>query len=130
GLFNDGSLFRKVLQTALTATQREAYGIVTADRRRYRYAAKVRLLIAGFERSVPMTEKQRGELVDLVLEALDPPEAPSQYDYTFAMYAASQVPQDRLTEVFDEAQLRALRPRLNKGRVYEQILQRYGALAP
>jgi hypothetical protein len=121
-----GSLFSRVMHSTLREGQRADYERAKAERDQYRYAAKVRLFVAALEQGSPLTDKQREELVDFLLESTRRPQRFGEYDWYYVMVQASQAPAERLEEILNETQLLALRQAFQQAEPYAQMLQQQG----
>jgi hypothetical protein len=129
GLLGEGSLFERVLSRTLNAEQLERYEQEESQRRSLRYAAKVRLYVATLEHSIPMTDSQRQFMVHWLLKNSRPPRRFGQGDLYYTMYQASKIPTDELAEVFNEAQMKVLKPAMRQGEGYGSYVQQQGMLS-
>jgi hypothetical protein len=129
GLLGEGSLFERVLSRTLNAEQLERYEQEESQRRALRYAAKVRLYVATLEHSIPMTDSQRQFMVNWLLENSHPPRRFGQGDLYYTMYQASKIPIDELEKVFNEAQMKVLKPAMRQGEGYGHYVQQQGMLS-
>ncbi|PQO29068.1 hypothetical protein [Blastopirellula marina] len=108
GLFEEDSLLSKVMHTALSTEEYEKYEGHLAERWNRRYQATVKTQIATLQTSIPMTADQRealGKLLDI------PPkrsQARQSYLQMYVFYQLSQISEEDLKKVFDEAQVEAL----------------------
>jgi hypothetical protein len=123
GLLGDASLFSKVLEKNLTPEQSEKFDHIENERRKARYAAKVGLFVAGLQRSCALTDKQRTEIINLVITETKPPKRFGQYDWYVIMYQAGKVPDEKFQQIVDEAQLKPLKQTLQQGAGMEHWLK-------
>jgi hypothetical protein len=123
GLLGDSSLFAKVLANTLTLEQAAKFDRIEAERQRARYAAKVKLFIVAVERTCPLTDKQRHELVELLMAETKPPKRFGQYDWYVIMYEASKVPDEKFEALLDEAQVKQFKLTLRQGQGMAHFLR-------
>jgi len=128
GVFNEQSLFSKVLNQTLDAEQTATQKAAQAERHRFRYRATVEAAITMMEDMVALNEIQREAMIKLLTEKTTPPELFGQYDYYYVMYRLSQLPAAELDAVLDERQTQLLAPHLQQMRGMRQMLIQNGAL--
>lgn len=128
GLFGDASLFRKVLQRTLDPEQSARYEQQEAARRKFRYEAKIGLVVAVLESGVPLRDEQRQKLVKVLLEETQTPNKFGQYDYYVVLCQAAHLPEEKLKPIFDEAQWQALRRLFAQAAGMEVALRRNGVI--
>jgi len=128
GLLGEKSLFSKVMQTTLTPEQHEEYEAGQAERRKARHAAKVRLFVAMLDQSCPMKAAQRDALVELLLKETKPALRTSEYDWYVVVVQVGRLPDNKLTAILDNAQLKYVKKVANQGRGMEAHLKRVGIL--
>lgn len=129
GLFDDGSLFAKIVAKALDPEQAARYESFNRDRRTFRYRAKVELMVLKLSRSLGLRAEQQERFVQAIIEETRPPRRFGQNDYYLVLYQASTVPEERLRPIFDEAQWGLVQPLLRQGKGYEQFLKTGGYVA-
>ncbi|MCC9608068.1 hypothetical protein LOC68_01850 [Blastopirellula sp. JC732] len=109
GLFNENSLFDKVMRSTISSEDQEKYENYLSDRWHRQYLACVKAQIAILQQSIPMTSKQRDALVKM----LDIPPRRSQsrivYMQLYTFYRLGQLSAEDLKSEFDGAQVDALR---------------------
>jgi len=81
GLFGDGSLFARVLRSTLGTEQLESYEQQLAERRAYRYQARVEQEVATLTRTMGLPAEQCRRLSDLIVAETRPPRAFGRYDH-------------------------------------------------
>ncbi len=128
GLFNEGSLYWKTVHRVLPETELARCKQVLCERNRFRYKAKVELVVAQLDQSVGLRDDQRRRLVELILNETETPTRFGQYDYYLVMYMAGQVSPARLQPLFDERQWLLLKRQLDQARGMERFLQNQGLL--
>lgn len=126
GIFDEKSLFYKVLKRTLDPDQSEEYEEREQERWKFRYEAKVELAVAMMETGVPLRDVQRQKFVKLLLEETEPPAKFGQYDYYVVLYKAAKVPKEKLQPIFDDGQWRAVTQLLAHGRGMEATLRTNG----
>lgn len=126
GIFDETSLFCKVLKRTLDPDQSGQYEQQERERRRFRYEAKVELAIAMMETGLPLRDIQRQKFVKLLLEEAEPPAKFGQYDYYVVLYHAAKLPEEKLKPIFDDGQWRALTQLFAQARGMEATLKRNG----
>src|SRR4051794_25138146 len=128
GLLGEKSLFSKVIQTTLTPEQHEEFEAAEAERRKARHIAKVRLFVAMLDQSCPMKAAQRDALVNLLLKETKPALRKSEYDWYVVIVQVGRLPDNKLTAILDNAQLKYVKKVTNQGRGMEAHLKRTGIL--
>jgi len=95
GLFNDDSLFGKLLSSTLTA-----------DQRALRHRAKIESAVNMLERhGIRLREEQRQELIALLKKQTKPFRGSSTpYEYYIMMYQLGRLPEEKLKPLFDDSQ--------------------------
>jgi hypothetical protein len=127
GILDEGSLFSKVMTTTLDDEQRLAYESAVAEQIRYQYRAKVKLFVATLEKSAPMLDQQRRDLLALLLKTTRPPKRwGRQYDWYYVLWQASQVPRDNINLILDGPQLQCFEQAVRQGAQYGVMLEREG----
>jgi hypothetical protein len=126
--FGDGSLFGKTLKKTLSGDQAARYAKAAADKRQFRYRAKVALAVAMLDNAVGFTAEQRRRFMAVLLEETKPPKIYSQYDYQVVMVQAARLPEEKLKPIFDDAQWQVLNRQFQQARGMEQFLRNHGFL--
>jgi hypothetical protein len=128
GMLGPGSLFAKVVHRALTPEQTEEYEAAEAERRKARHAAKVRLFVAILDQSCPMKASQRDAMVDLLLKETQPALRSSQYDWYVVIVQAARIPDSKLKQILDQAQMTYVKKVTVQARGMEGMLRQMGVL--
>jgi len=123
GPFADGSLFAKTLARTLTPAQTAGYQEMNRDRKKFRYRAKVDLLVVTLDNVVGLRDDQRKRFVKLLLDETRPAKREGPYDYYVLMYQVSKLPEAKLKPLFDDAQWRKLNAQLAQMNGIEQFLR-------
>ncbi len=116
GLFDEGSFFHKVLNGSLDDEQSSKYEEAQWNRRQARYHAKLGLALVIMERTMPLRAAQRERLIEVLQEETQPPKVFGQYDYYVVLYQLSQIPDQTLKPIFDEAQWKVFAQMQAQGR--------------
>ncbi len=130
GLFSDGSIYAKTIRNVLSDEDNVRYQKVIEDKKRFRYRAKVELVVAQLDQTVGFRDEQRRKLVELILSETQPPTRFGQYDYYLVMYQAGKIDEAKLKSLFEERQWALLNRQLNQMRGMEQFLRNQGLLPP
>ena len=128
GLHGDESLFFKTLRNALNPEQLSRYLQVDGQRRAYQYRAKVELVVAMLDNTLPLRDQQRQKLIALIVENTRPPRRFGNADFYVILWNTSQIPKDKLRPLFDDAEWKALSQQLDQARGMEHWLKQSGAL--
>lgn len=130
GLFGDGSIYAKTIRKVLSDEDDARYQKVIEDKSRFRYRAKVELVVAQLDQSVGFRDEQRRKLVELIVSETQPPTRFGQYDYYLVMYQAGKIAEAKLKPLFEDRQWALLTRQLNQMRGMEQFLRTQGLLPP
>jgi hypothetical protein len=128
GILEENSLFAKTIATTLDPDQRATYEAAERERRRFRYQARVELIVLRLGRTLGLTSQQHRKLVDLIVAETKLPRKSGQYDQYIVMVQARKLPKEKLTAILDEAQMRVFEQHLNQARGIEQFLKQNGYL--
>jgi hypothetical protein len=110
GLFNEKSLFAKVMASTLDASQVEEYKRLQAEKRERRYHAMVLTTVSTIEDSLPLVGEQRAKLIELLDAQKLKATPPQQGLETYVGYAKlAKVPEAELEKLFDKDQMKALK---------------------
>ena len=130
GLFGDGSIYSKTIRRVLSEEEDARYQRVIQDKNRFRYRAKIELVVAQLDQSVGLRDEQRRKLVELIMSETQLPTRFGQYDYYLVMYQAGQIAEAKLKPLFEDRQWALLNRQLNQMRGMEQFLRNQGLLPP
>jgi hypothetical protein len=128
GLFGDGSLYSKTLKRVLGEHEDARYEEVVREKNRFRYRAKVGLAVAQLDQTLGLSDKQRRDLVELILQECQPPSRYGQYDYYLILYQAGKIHRDKLKPLFKDKQWAFFVRQLDQMRGMEQFLRNQGLL--
>ena len=130
GLFSDGSIYAKTIRKVLSEEDDARYQKLIEDKNRFRYRAKVELVVAQLDQSVGFRDEQRRKFVELIVNETRPPARFGQYDYYLVMYQADQIDEAKLKPLFEDRQWAMVKRQLNQSRGMEQFLRNQGLLPP
>ncbi len=110
GLFNEKSLFAKVMASTLDAAQVDEYKQLLAQQLERRHHAMVLATVSTIEDSLPLVKDQRAKLIEL-LDAQKLKALPQQQGLeTYVGYAKlAKVPEAELEKLFDKDQMKTLK---------------------
>jgi len=124
GLFSGDSVLSKVSKRTLDEDQRKQFE--ESEKRRFvaGYHASIKFTVSELEKSTPFSAAQREEIVAL-LEASPPPNNLGQYSPYYVLYQLSKN-RDKVKEILDPGQMKAMRQALNQGQQMEPFLKQHG----
>lgn len=109
GLYNEKSLFSKVMSSTLDAAQILEYKRLLAEQLERRHHAMVLTTVSTIEDSLPLVADQRTKLIEL-LDAQKIKALQQQGMETYVGYAKlAKVPEEELEKLFDKEQVQALK---------------------
>jgi hypothetical protein len=123
GIISDSSMLGKVIESTLTADQWAAYQKELAERKNYRYRAKIKLALATLESTVPITVEQRGQLEKLLVAETKPPKKFSQFDAQVVLLQAASLPESKFKNIFDDSQMKLLQQAFQQVKGIEPMLK-------
>ncbi|MCA9064774.1 MAG: hypothetical protein KDA96_17000, partial [Planctomycetaceae bacterium] len=128
GLNGPGSLFEKTVRTTLRDDQLAIYEAQELERNRRRHEALVRSGIAMIELSMPLTEKQREEVVSVIMESSAPNlvSGGGYYQLLIPIRQMSRVREERLRTIFNDVEMKVIKELFRKTEPYDQILEQQG----
>lgn len=127
-IFGESSLYRKTLKQTFTRDQAARYEEEEWQRRRFRYEARIELVMCELETTLPLRPEQRQRLVKLVLEETQPPSKFGPYDNLLVIYQLRKLGETKVRPLFDDAQWRVLKIVLDRSVGMEEHLRMNGAL--
>ena len=128
GLFNEGSLFEKVLRSELTGPQQKQLQAAEARRRERKWQQACRSGILELTLSIPLTDQQRTSLLSLMTERTPNRLVPQQYMLYLIRYRFSQLDRSRLRPLLDDTQWEAFEALSKRGASYGAFLKQQGYL--
>jgi hypothetical protein len=127
-IFNDRSMFGKVLGMTLDREQADRYGRNRDDARLSRHQSRVEWVALTLQKNLLLTDVQRVRLVSVLFEETRPPQRFGPSDYYGIIYQASRLPEARLRPIFAEAEWRALQREFDEVKRQERVLKDFGYL--
>jgi hypothetical protein len=124
--FDDTSLLQKALKRTLDDRQSALYEQQERERRKFRYEAKIELVVAMLESRMPFRAEQRQKFTKLLLDETKPPQKFGQQDYYVVLYQAGKLDEQKLKSIFDETQWKPLKQALDQARQMERFLKSNG----
>ncbi len=128
GPFDDGSIFFKTITRTLDDSQGAKYEKTLADKRLFRYRAKVDLTVAFLDNAVGFKADQRKKLAEILMAETKPPRKYGQYDYYVVMWQAAKLPEAKIKPIFDDTQWKLLSRQLTQVQGMGQFLKQNGYL--
>jgi hypothetical protein len=128
GIFNESSFFHRILKRTLDPKQTAQYDEQELQRKKFRYEAKLGVVVATLESGMPLRDEQRQRLLKLLVEKTQPPQMFGQYDYYVIMLQVARLPEEQVKPIFDDAQWRALSQHLQQAKGMEPFLKQNGFL--
>lgn len=128
GLHHPDSLFVKSIRPTLDTEQFAALQEFERRRDERYYLAMVKGAIAMIENDVPLTIRQRQQLLDTIMAEGHPQKVNwnSQYKFYFVLYQISLLPEEKLKPIFLENEWQVVSAILRQGRAYKQIFEQQG----
>jgi hypothetical protein len=127
-IFNDRSMFGKVLGMSLDREQADRYRRNWDDARLSRHQSRVEWVALTLQKNLLLSDGQRVRLVSVLLEETRPPQRFGPSDYYGIIYQASRLPETRLRPIFAEAEWRALQREFDEAKRQERVLKDFGYL--
>jgi len=128
GIYDDSSLYQKVLRQTLNREQSDRLEQQERQRRKFRYEAKIELVLTQLESSILLRAEQRQRLVKILVEETEPPKKFGQYDYNLILFQAAKLGEAKLKPILDDAQWQSLKRMLDQNRGMEMFLRQQGFL--
>jgi len=104
GIFDENSLLERVLCTLLSPEQHQTYRAGQRERQLYRYKSVLRMTIADLEKALPLTAKQRTELIKLVEEKNFPRACPQNLESYVGYAMLARLSEQETKELLDAEQ--------------------------
>ncbi|MCY2968226.1 MAG: hypothetical protein NT069_32120, partial [Planctomycetota bacterium] len=123
GVFNEESLFQRVVPKSLEPKQRETYERESLARRTFRLNAKLELLMVAADESMGLRIEQREKLTELCRKHVRVPKRFGQYDSYVIIYEMSRVPEEEVKKILDEEQMKGWQQAIAQGKGMEQFLR-------
>lgn len=104
GILDENSLFEKMLSVTLTAEQREKYDNYLRERDVAHFTSILKMTVADMEKSLPLTERQRTELIQLVVNKPFPRRIPIEQEAYVGYIILSRLSDLETANLLDEHQ--------------------------
>jgi hypothetical protein len=128
GIYGESSLYQKVLRQTLKGDQSLRYEKQERERRKFRYEAKIELVMSNLESSISLTADQRKRLVKLLVDETEPPKKFGPYDIYVVFYQLGKLGDAKLKPILEESQRQSLNRLVNQYRGMERTLKAQGIL--
>jgi len=128
GLFGRTSLFHKVVASAVNNEQSETMKTEAKRRQRLKMENVAKIFVAQLGRQMPMTAKQRNEVLSIALANLGSFDADERSSLYLVPYRLSELPKETFESIFDETQLKAFNKTLEQGKAMKGFLKQQGLL--
>jgi hypothetical protein len=128
GIYGESSLFQKVLRQTLNHEQSVRFEQQERERRKFRYEAKIELVMANLEGTISLTAEQRQRLVKLLVDETEPPKKFGQYDNYMVFVQAGRLEEAKFKPILDDSQRRSFKKLLDQYRGMDQFLRQQGYL--
>jgi hypothetical protein len=125
-LFDEGTLFAKVLGNTLTKEQTLRYQAIEQRIAAERHQAALKWVLATWDEMLGLSAHQRERLQRLLSQSTRPPRRFGAEDYFGVLWQVSQLPEPVLKPIFREDQWAKLTPQLAEARRREPMLKREG----
>ena len=127
GLYGEGSFFAKTIGTTLSPEQASRHRETLLEKARFRYKAKVSLVLASLDARVGFTADQRRRYVALVLEETMPPTRPAgHFEESVVFLKIARLPEAKVRPIFDEPQWKQLKRIFQRVSAMEETLRANG----
>ncbi len=127
GILGEQSLFQKIIPATLQPEQVTAFQEEETTRTKARYQAKVKLAITSLDNTLALTDQQRHDLEQLLLET-PPPKIFGQMDYYYVLVQLSKLPEEKLKPIFDARQWKIMQQAVQRGRAFQNMLVQQGIM--
>lgn len=126
GLFREGSLFFKTLQSTLSDEQAARYATLQEERRQFRWRAKVELVVDMWTNTLGLSDDRRRRLADAILAEVPAPKILGRMDYYFVMYKLSRMPENTLRPIFNDGQWTLFDRQVKQAGGFRTLLKQQG----
>ena len=128
GIYGESSLYQKVLRQTLNGEQSLRYERQERERRKFRYEAKIEVVMSNLEGSISITADQRQRLVKLLVDETEPPKKFGPYDTYVVFMQLGKLSEAKLKPILDDSQRKSLKRLVDQYRGIERTLQAQGYL--
>ena len=128
-VYDEWSLYQKILRQTLTKEQWARYDRQERERDRFRYQAKIEMVMTRLENGlVAFHADQRQRLIKLLLDETEAPKKFGKYDYYVVLFQLAKLNDEKLKPIFDDAQRQAIKKATELPQSMELTLRRQGYL--
>ncbi len=106
GLHGKGSLFQRALSGILSTEQQEQFERQNQQKLDRMIVALAKLTLSEFEKSVPLTKKQRDAMLELVEKSPKPKQVTDGMAYYLGMVVMAKLPDDEVKKILTEDQFK------------------------
>lgn len=128
GLFQEGSLFQKSIATTLTSEQLTRYEAELEERRLARHRTNVEMMVRLIERSVPLRDADRRELIKMLVAETTPARNTNPYGTYQILLQLDRIPEEKLRRYFTAAQWNQVNQSLAQYKAVAQQLRASGRM--
>jgi hypothetical protein len=128
GLFDKNSLLKKVAATAPSPERSARIRERNQRRREMQKKVAIKAYVATMGRTIPLTSKQRGQLIDLISNEVDLAHFNATYLFQLISYRISQLPEADLRAIFDEKQWNAFENTIAQAKAMKAMLKQQGLI--
>jgi hypothetical protein len=129
GLFGDNSLYAKTIRRTLNHDQAARFESVSHERTSFRFRATVDWFVVHLDKGLGLTDDQRKQFVELLVNEARPPRKFGPGDYWYLLLQTARLPEAKLKPVFDAPQWRLLSRQFAQAKGMEQWLKTNGVIA-
>ena len=105
GLYGEGSFFAKTVATTLTPEQAARHRASVEEKLKFRYRAKVTLILATLDKRVGFTSEQQKRFSSMILEETRPPrKAGGPDEEKLVLLKIARLPEAKVRPIFDDLQ--------------------------
>lgn len=127
-MFDERSFLGKSLRHTLPPEKFALYEAALRERAAARHRAHVELAVAVLEQNMPLRDAQRQQVIELMLKLAKPNHRAGNYGYYLLMYQMSQLPEEKVKPLFDDAQWRVIGRQLDQYKAWGVWLRQQGQL--
>jgi hypothetical protein len=127
-VFDESSLYHKVLCQTLTKEQSARSDRLERERRKIQYEANIDTILANVADRMALRVDQRRRIVKLVLDEMEPPKKLGQYDSQVVLCQLSILKDEKLKPILNDFQMRSFKREFGRYPRMEQILREEGYL--
>jgi hypothetical protein len=128
GLFGDDSLYAKTIRRTLSPDQTAQFESVSRERKSFRFRATVDWFVVHLDKGLGLTDLQRQQFVELLVNEAQPPRKFGPGDYWYLLLQTARLPEPKLKPIFDAPQWRLLSRQFAQARGMEAWLKTNGVL--